>query len=708
MRNSSLSLVRSIGFVLWGFVIPGSVGAGFTDIAVGGAPEYEVRYTSGKTIYVEGLVDSQWVGRYWTADGRVNFPYWRWATPAFEIRIKEAPQAQARVLVKGWRRLSASELPRTEKGARHFVVELSNTVFPIQVKVHTLLDGTPVIVRWLEITNTSDKPTALTAVSPWSGRLWSGGQSFKLLYQTPAAPGQIWVGYDWKVLPEGTTVLESVRGNGYDDPFFIVGNEGIGQYFIGHLAWSANWRIRFDRAGGLDFKIGPSAKDALRVLAGGETIQTPAVHLGHVAGDMDTAVQAMHDHIRRFVLPRRDPKRAYLVQLNTPGDQGYFTGGAFNEANIRKCIDVAAAIGAELFLLDCPWYDNYGEWVPSPQRFPNGLEPLVEYAHRKGLLFGLQTEIEGGRGNWGQSKVKREHSDWFGPNNVMYINRPEVAAYMEAELSRVLQEYKPDLYRNEFIPAPLYMMEFASTPREGFLENDYWRYYENWYAVWEHLRAKFPGVIWQQCANGGTREDLGAVSRFDESYTSESGPLLVLPAYSGKTLALPPEILVIGLGTSPPEHLDTHLRVQFTLTTPQIVVGPAPTLAELNPAVRERWLHYTNLYKQFIRPLWPTCKVYHHEPVNAHGGSASSPWFAMEFAAPDRSKGWATIVRIGKTESDTYLFKPRSLDRGKQYQVTFDSTGETVMLGGWELVRDGLPIRLETVMSSELLLFEAR
>jgi hypothetical protein len=46
------------------------------------------------------------------------------------------------------------------------------------------------------------------------------------------------------------------------------------------------------------------------------------------------------------------------------------------------------------------------------------------------------------------------------------------------------------------------------------------------------------------------------------------------------------------------------------------------------------------------------------------------------------------------------------LDRGKTYRVTFDSTGETAMMNGIELVRNGMPVRLESVMSSELLLFE--
>jgi hypothetical protein len=185
--------------------------------------------------------------------------------------------------------------------------------------------------------------------------------------------------------------------------------------------------------------------------------------------------------------------------------------------------------------------------------------------------------------------------------------------------------------------------------------------------------------------------------------------------YSGLTLGLPPEIFVIlhgadgGVGVGKIQNLDTVLRLTFSLSTPQIFVGTAaPSVEELSPERRERFLHYGKIYNQFIRPLLPTCKVYHHAPVSSRGGVESSGWFAMEFAAPDRTKGWATIVRLGKDEPDTYLFKPGGLSPGKAYQVTFDSIGTTVTVDGLRLTQDGLKIRLESVGSSELLLIEAQ
>ncbi|MBI2842582.1 MAG: alpha-galactosidase [Armatimonadetes bacterium] len=713
-------------------LVGGSLASGlasnaYTNIAVRDSHDgREVRFTSQKTIYVEGMLKDRWVGRYWTTDGRINWPYEYWSEDAFQLEIDKEQVSG------GWDFVSASELPQTERGARHFVVRLSHAARRLNVEIHTLLDATPLITRWLEITNTSDKPVALTGVYPWCSRLWShAGYAgyppkgydgpFKLGYFTKQDWG--WEGwFDWKTLENGTTTIKCDKGQGFDDPFFIVHNEPCGQYLIGHLAWSANWRMEFMRGRDgeieyLAFKIGPTAGDALRVIAPGEKIRTPEVHLGYVAGDLDATVQALHDHLRRSVLPIRNSKQSCLIQYSVPGDQGYLrpSGGgfsAFTEKTVLDCIDVAAAIGCEVFILDAGWWEQQGDWYPSATRFPHGLEPLVEYAHKKGLLFGLYGEIERVYGSG--SRVAKEHPDWIGTNGVLNLTRPEVAAWVESELTRLIEKYKLDLYRLDY--NPIFTFEGLSTPRDGFMENNYWRYYEFFYGLFERIRKKYPDLILQQCAAGGGRNDLGTAGRFQEDYLTDGLRMpYVLQNYSGQTLALPPEVFVIALGadggpsTGRPANFDTHLRVTFSLSTPFLFAGMvAPSLADLGPERREQHLRYVNIYKNFIRPLLPTCRMYHHAPASSKGGVSSEGWFAVEFASPDMKSGWATIVRIGASDYDIYLLKPRGLHRGKKYVVTLDSTGERITLDGLQLMRDGLPIRLEAVMSSDLVLFEAK
>lgn len=185
--------------------------------------------------------------------------------------------------------------------------------------------------------------------------------------------------------------------------------------------------------------------------------------------------------------------------------------------------------------------------------------------------------------------------------------------------------------------------------------------------------------------------------------------------YAGLTVAFPPETLIIlhgamGHGSiGDPQNFDTVLRTTFTLGIPQIFVAlSAPSLDELTPTRRERFLHFARIYKDFIRPVSATSRMYHHAPVSATGGVDTGGWLALEFAAADASKGWATFVRIATEGPETYVFRPRGLDLGRTYSVTIDSLGGTYTATGADLMRDGVPVRLETIGMSELVMFEAQ
>jgi alpha-galactosidase len=99
--------------------------------------------------------------------------------------------------------------------------------------------------------------------------------------------------------------------------------------------------------------------------------------------------------------------------------------------------------------------------------------------------------------------------------------------------------------------------------------------------------------------------------------------------------------------------------------------------------------------------------MYHHAPVNMHHDFDAGSWFVAEFASPERTKGWATLVRLAEADGDVYVFRPRGLDPARTYRVTVDSVGTSARVEGVRLMQGGLPVRLETALSSELLLFQA-
>ena len=154
--------------------------------------------------------------------------------------------------------------------------------------------------------------------------------------------------------------------------------------------------------------------------------------------------------------------------------------------------------------------------------------------------------------------------------------------------------------------------------------------------------------------------------------------------------------------------LDTSLRGAYALGfTPMFFTSLLPaSVEEFKPEVRARYLHHAAVYREHIRPLLGTCKVYHHAPVNATDGVEAGEWLAMEFMSPDRRKGWATVIHLERT-AKSYLFKPRGLDPQRDYTVSFDNAGRTESLKASDLMRDGLEVPTTAERCSELLLFDA-
>ena len=682
-------------------------------------PQPEVSATTGTTIYTEAFVDSRWVVRYRASDGRPHFANERWDdSNAFEIQIKRSPESPPERLDRGWRWIGGKEIATNDTARKHFSVELRHEEAQIGLFVHTVLDGTPVIQRWLEIRNDNKTPIAITGISVWSGRLWPRQQDFTLGYFTRDTAGsQGWL--EWEVLGPDLKQLLGGTGGGHDDPFFIVRNEDKGEYCIAHLAWSGDFEMTFNPyeaqenpGEGLSFSIGPWSPEALRVVEPGETVRTPAVHLGHIEGEFDSAVHAMHDHLRKSLLPTIDRERRQRMQFCLPGDTAYHgipvyedaERPGFDEESILTAVDLAGAIGCETFVLDAWWWEFSGNWVPAHDRFPQGLAPIVERAKKRGMTFGLYAEIEGGRGRWEESPVIKAHPDWLWKPNTLALIQPDVYDHVDRDLDRLIRENQLALYRHDYNNDSSISVQI---PRHGFQESVAWRYYDALYKLFEDARTKHPNVMLQQASAGCQRLDLGMVGRCHEAFLAEAGQPLTFRAYSGITCALPPEILVLGIGNGFDRgHLDTHLRAVYSLGTPFIISGVAPDLEQLTSTSKQRYLHHAEIYKNFIRPLLPTCKVYHHAPVTATAGVSSGAWFAMEYVAPDQTRGWATVARIAQSDDTAFLLKPRGLALGHTYRVTFDSLAETITMRGLELARDGLPIRLESPLSSELILFE--
>lgn len=688
------------------------------------------RVVSDTTVREEALENGRLIGLYWSASGHVeaenqihrlpdinclNIP-----TNVFELEM------DGQSLHNRWDWAGKFTRPGRQ-GTTEAVIELRHQVKPVSVRVVTRLDGSPILARYLEITNTGSVPLPLSSVSPCSGVLWDARTQAGIRTINPSLDLRTHSKFDlgyflaegwgeegdftWQALPRETFSVErSDKEKHFGWPYYIVRNNLTGEQFFIGIAWSGNNVIRFNnrRDGTLSFRMGPMGKAPLRVVAPGETVTSAEVHIGPMHCGVDQAVANWHRHVRTSVLPPRPKgKEMYTIAgrvVEQPGDW------------ILREVDVASAMGVEGFMVDAGWYgDTFGAWPNlrgdwnEGHWLPGGMAGVRDYIHEKGLLFGLWHEPEC---LMSESRTGKEHPDWFlcsdegrRIENMLNLGHPDAAKHFEEEVVRIVRDFKLDFYKLDYNTNPA---EDGQNARDGWSESEYWRHCETLNKTYDRVLKECPDVCLENCASGGGRNDLGQLARFHYLCQSDwSVHPFAIRAINAMTLFIPPEAVAYYhnhmLGAHQRADLDTHLRV--TLFGVPIFVGFGAQDADRTTPYFQKTKRYIDLHKGFCRPVLAGHPVvFHHTPDI--GVFAPADWCVLEYATPDASRGYAGLFKLSGGEQE-YRFRPRGIDPAREYDVTLDNRGSTVRMAGRELELTGLTVRLDAALTSELILYQA-
>jgi len=353
------------------------------------------------------------------------------------------------------------------------------------------------------------------------------------------------------------------------------------------------------------------------------------------------------------------------------------------------------------------WPTVTGDWRPGG-RLPNGLKPIFDHAKSRGLKCGLWVWIEAATEN---SKIITEHPNWLlhrdgkALNQLLDLAKPEVAEWVESEIARIVTEYEIDLFRLDYNCRP---GEGGYNLRNGHMENSIWRHYEAMYGIWQRTRERFPHLILENCAGGGGRTDLGMLSQMHFTWFSDYclAPRTVR-MQNGMLLALAPELLARAYGVIMSAHLggdiDIQLRMNFMLGNP-CMSGLWPKPEDATPPAKQKVLNAVEFFKTHVRPMIRQCRVFHHTPEIR--GQEPGGWCVLEYATPDASKAIIGAFRLAGEADQQRTIQPRGLSREKSYTLWLDNSRERIEITGRELVDIGVPVRLSSPMTSELLIIE--
>jgi alpha-galactosidase len=396
-------------------------------------------------------------------------------------------------------------------------------------------------------------------------------------------------------LHQGTHLRAARRGRtGHDATLLLTaGTPGFdfrsGEVWAVHVAWSGNHEHLAER---LPEGAGPHAA----VLGGaellepgevrlspGESYATPPVVFVHSTQGLDGLSQRLH---RRQRAERSRATGPRPLVLNV-WEAVYFD---HDLPRLTELADTAARIGVERFVLDDGWFGarrddrrGLGDWVVSPDVWPDGLEPLVDHVRSLGLEFGLWFEPEMVNLD---SDLVRAHPDWvLGPlaghprewrhQHVLDLANPQAADHVERQISALVDELAIDFikwdHNRDLLEAVRVDASGGGVPDGGRGPHGIGvpdgagvadrpavhAQTHAFYALLDRLRARHPGLEIESCASGGARVDLGVLARADRVWTSDCNDALERVHIQRWTSLLAPAE-VMGTHVGPPTAHTTH------------------------------------------------------------------------------------------------------------------------------------------------------
>ncbi|MGC3994624.1 MAG: alpha-galactosidase [Propionicimonas sp.] len=322
---------------------------------------------------------------------------------------------------------------------------------------------------------------------------------------------------------------------------------GTGEVWGVHVGWSGNHTHYAERAFTGEKVIGGGELllPGELVLAPGEEYASPWLY-GSYGDGLDVVARRFH----RFLRARPNhPSADRPVTINV-WEAVYFDHSL---EPLLELAETAAAAGIERYVLDDGWFgsrrDDFsglGDWVVSPDVWPDGLHPLVDRVRQLGMQFGLWFEPEMVNPD---SDVARAHPEWIMATGgrqpvlsrhqqVINLGIPECYAHVRDQLLAIVDEYEISYikwdHNRDLIDAGTWPDGRPGVHAQTLAT----------YRLMDELKAAHPGLEIESCSSGGARVDLGVLERADRVWVSDCiDPLERQSMLRWTTQLVPPEML---------------------------------------------------------------------------------------------------------------------------------------------------------------------
>jgi len=506
-------------------------------------------------------------------------------------------------------------------------------------------------------------------------------------------------------------------------PTHPLTGEGLFAGLLYSGRWSASARAA---AGGAALAIYSDGYAA--PLAAGERWQGPGGFLGVYCGGLDAAAHVQHAYLRTMVLPPL-PADFPWVQYNT-----WFAHLVdIDEEILRGEAERAARLGCEVFVIDAGWWepslrtsDNFttglGVWQPSAAKFPSGLPAFADYVRSLGMRFGIWVEPERvdlrQKVTWRIDWLARHHDAIISPpwppdtvSGWLCFGHPDVQAWAIDWISRLVADLGA-----EWLKWDSNWWGVCTCTDHGHSATDgEFHQVEGVHNVLAELRRRFPNLIIENCAGGGTRTDFKMLSNSHVTWLHDASTpsRRVRFHMAGANTLFPPEVgnsFVIDAedeSLADPNTLTADLN---TIARSRMLgaFGVSARLGEWTEAALAAVQTAIAQYKQ-LRPLIRHGRFHHLLPQPAYDCPNLTPngqWeaYALVDSAAQHGALWAFRAPEGEPVRSIRL---AGLAADRVYQITDQDTQQVVTASGARWMQEGVAIDLSE-RTSALLLIEAK
>lgn len=428
----------------------------------------------------------------------------------------------------------------------------------------------------------------------------------------------------------------------------------------------------------------------------------------------------------RFVINHKSPRDA-KGELFKPLLPVTASGGNKTDENMLKIIDYSKCFNVpfDAFWVDANWYGEprevtqetncgpdwfqwAGNWHVNTVIHPDGnMKKVSNAAHAAGMRFLVWFEPERATS---RTDIVKKHPEYFlrtknNPSDDVYLlnlGNQKALKWIVDEVSRNIRQSGIDIYRQDFNCNPLPIWQDNDEADRKCVSEI--KHINGLYTFWDELHRRFPDMMFENCASGGTRMDIEMMSRAhsycrDDAHMFPNCDELTQNITMSSTVYAP----FTGGETFTVPVYDTYAFLS------RIGAGTVFTPSDFNGMILRRepddkeinWFRSMLGIANRVRPLF--FGDFYCLTDNAY--EASDIFCGYQLNEMKSGKGFAMIFRRQKCAEKTFQLKLRGIDSEATYFVE-EFEGSKKEMKGAELA--GQTLTFDVPRSYKLIFYEKK